>query len=74
MTNMMNPDLTQDDSYCIQKLLNGTAAEREMAFSHPKFSILDWETINGKWRQRPRWVEQRNLKFMLKKIQKKLGD
>ena len=74
MTMKMNPNLSQDEAYAIQKLLNGSTNEREQGFNHPKFSILDWETINGKWRQRTRWVEERNLKSMLQKIQKKMGE
>jgi hypothetical protein len=70
----INPNLSQDEAYAIQKLLNGSTNEREQGFNHPKFSILDWETINGKWRQRTRWVEERNLKSMLQKIQKKMGE
>lgn len=51
-----NPELTPDDIRTLNAGLQSHDLETKMAaLNHPKFSILDWEVMNGKWRQRKRY-------------------
>lgn len=40
----------------IAALLNSDTKGREAAFTHPLFSIMDWESLNGHWRRCKRWI------------------
>jgi hypothetical protein len=76
MRQILNPNLSEQDRITLSKLLNGTSEERDQAFNHPSFNILDWTQINNHWRQIPRWVEEKDMPLnktisnILKKIQK----
>lgn len=68
---------SNDTATRLRNLLNQGYEGIQKAFADPEFRIEDWESVNGRWRQRKIWVQDEinnETKSLIKNMLRKISE